>query len=80
MQSTVSRSSTESKYKVVANATTEIIWVEVLLQELGVKQDSSFVIWCDNIGTTYYPPNQCFMLIQNISRLIIILFVKGTKG
>jgi histone deacetylase 1/2 len=36
-QATVSRSSTEAEYKALANATTELIWVEALLTELGVK-------------------------------------------
>jgi histone deacetylase 1/2 len=36
-QATVSRSSTEAEYKSLANATTELIWVEALLGELGVK-------------------------------------------
>ena len=36
-QATVSRSSTEAEYKALANATAEIIWVEALLGELGVK-------------------------------------------
>jgi histone deacetylase 1/2 len=35
-QATVSRSSTEAEYKALANATTELIWVEALLRELGV--------------------------------------------
>ena len=30
-QATVSRSSTEAEYKSLANATTELIWVEALL-------------------------------------------------
>ena len=33
-QSTVSRSSTESEYKALANATAELVWVQSLLQEL----------------------------------------------
>jgi hypothetical protein len=36
-QATVSRSSTEAEYKALANATAELIWVEALLGELGVK-------------------------------------------
>jgi histone deacetylase 1/2 len=37
-QATVSRSSTESEYKAVADATAEIIWVQSLLRELGISQ------------------------------------------
>ena len=33
----VSRSSTEAEYKSLANATAELIWIEALLGELGVK-------------------------------------------
>jgi histone deacetylase 1/2 len=36
-QASVSRSSTEAEYKAHANATTELIWVEAILRELGVK-------------------------------------------
>jgi len=35
-QATVSRSSTEAEYKSLANATAEVIWVQSLLDELGV--------------------------------------------
>jgi histone deacetylase 1/2 len=35
-QATVSRLSTEAEYKALENATTEMIWVEALLTELGV--------------------------------------------
>jgi histone deacetylase 1/2 len=35
-QPTVSRSSTEAEYKLVANTIAEIIWIQGLLQELGV--------------------------------------------
>ena len=35
-QATISRSSTEAEYKALANATTEVIWIQTLLKELGV--------------------------------------------
>ena len=35
-QLTVSRSSTEAEYKSVANAIVELMWIQVLLHELGL--------------------------------------------
>ncbi|XP_071679680.1 uncharacterized protein [Lolium perenne] len=59
-QATVSRSSTESEYKALANATAELILVQSLLQELGIKQDRPPVLWCDNLGATYLSSNPVF--------------------
>src|SRR4051812_7147423 len=59
-QATVSRSSTESEYKALADATAEIIWVQALLGELGVSQSSLPVLWCDNIGATFLSSNPVF--------------------
>lgn len=50
-QSVVSRSSTETKYRSLANATSELIWLQSLLQELCVHQSTTPVLWCDNLST-----------------------------
>ena len=59
-QATVSRSSTETEYKAVANATAEIIWVQTLLRELKISQAQPHVLWRDNIGATYLSSNPVF--------------------
>lgn len=59
-QPTVSRSSTEVEYKSMANATAEVIWVESLLRELGVRPLQVPCLWCDNLGATYLSANPVF--------------------
>jgi hypothetical protein len=59
-QATISRSSTESEYKVVTDATAEIVWLQVLLRELGISQSRAPTLWCDNIGATYLSANPIF--------------------
>jgi len=59
-QPTVSRSSTEAEYKAVADATAELIWIQVLLRELGISQARPPSLWCDNIGATYLSANPIF--------------------
>ena len=44
----------------MANATAEIIWLESLLEELGVKLNRVSCLWCDNLGATYLSANHVF--------------------
>jgi hypothetical protein len=59
-QATVSRSITEAEYKSLANATTEVIWVQTIMRELGISQPGVACLWCDNLGATYMTANHVF--------------------
>jgi hypothetical protein len=43
-QPTISRSSTEAEFKALANATTKIIWVQTLLEELKLTRHTGNVV------------------------------------
>jgi histone deacetylase 1/2 len=59
-QATVSRSSTETEYKALANATAEMMWIQKLLTELKVPHSQVARLWCDNIGATFLSQNLVF--------------------
>ena len=50
-QTTISLSSAEAEYRGVVNATTQAIWLQNFLTELGVHFHRPTVIWCDNQST-----------------------------
>ncbi|KAJ9553297.1 hypothetical protein OSB04_017342 [Centaurea solstitialis] len=47
-QPTVSRSSTESKYRAMAVVTCELVWIKQLLKDLDVPHSQSILLFCDN--------------------------------
>jgi len=59
-KTTVSWSSTESEYKALTNASTELIWIHSLLCELGTQLPHALVLDYDNIGATYLTLNPIF--------------------
>ncbi|KAJ1698879.1 hypothetical protein LUZ63_007391 [Rhynchospora breviuscula] len=59
-QPTVSKSSTEAEYRSLALAAAELIWVQLILQELQYQPSQPPVLWCDNIGATFLASNHMF--------------------
>jgi hypothetical protein len=45
--------------------TAEVIWIQSILQELGIKQSSTPVLWCDNLGAAYLTANSTFHARMN---------------
>nr|CAN68364.1 hypothetical protein VITISV_021899 [Vitis vinifera] len=56
-QKVVSRSSTESEYRGLANAAAELTWIQSLLKELFIPLFQPPVLYCDNLSTTYLAAN-----------------------
>jgi hypothetical protein len=59
-QPTISRSSMEAEYKAMANATTEVMWLQSLLRELRISCLPSAYVWCDNMDAKYLSSNPVF--------------------
>ena len=57
----MSCSCTETEYKALDNVMSEIIWVEALLGELGVKLKEKSCLCCDNSDASYLSANHVFM-------------------
>ena len=47
-QTLVSRSSTETEYHVIADTTSELLWLRWLLKDLGVSTSFATPLYCDN--------------------------------
>lgn len=56
-QPTVSQSSTEAEYRVVANAVAECIWLRRLLDELQCRVTRATITYCDNVSVVYMSAN-----------------------
>jgi hypothetical protein len=59
-QHTMPKSSIEVEYKVIADATAEIMWVHTHLRELNILTPKAARLWCYNIGAKYLSANPIF--------------------
>ncbi|WMV57458.1 hypothetical protein MTR67_050843 [Solanum verrucosum] len=59
-QPIVVRLSTEAKYRALAVATTDVIWIQFLLRELGIYLPTPILAKCDNIGAIHLAHNPVF--------------------
>lgn len=59
-QTAVARSSTESEYRALAQATSEIIWLQQLLQEIDSPCATAPILWCDNMSAAALATNPVF--------------------
>ncbi|KAL9261973.1 Retrovirus-related Pol polyprotein from transposon TNT 1-94-like protein [Drosera capensis] len=60
LQDTVALSTTEAEYMATAEATKEALWLNRLVEELGVKQEESSVIFCDNQSAVQLTKNTMY--------------------
>ncbi|PHT42430.1 hypothetical protein CQW23_16455 [Capsicum baccatum] len=59
-QKYVSRSITESEYRALVCATSELTWLEMVLKEIGCLASPAPILWCDNLSATYLTANPIF--------------------
>ncbi|XP_070039629.1 uncharacterized mitochondrial protein AtMg00810-like [Nicotiana tomentosiformis] len=59
-QCAVSRSSTEVEYRALANAASELTWLEFLLRKISCFSSFTPVLWCDNLSAIYLTINPVF--------------------
>ena len=59
-QAVASRSSTESEYRSMAQATCEIIWLQQLLKDLRITVSCTAKLFCDNKSTLHISMNPVF--------------------
>jgi hypothetical protein len=59
-QTVVARSSTESEYRALADATSELLWLRWLLNDMGVTQSSATMLHCDNRSAIQISHNDVF--------------------
>lgn len=74
-QLTIARFSTKSKYKAIANAIVELLWLKYRLLECGYTCFMKATLCCDKFGTIYLSSNNVFYARTKHIELDYHLFV-----
>ena len=56
----MTRSSTEAKYRALADTTSKLIWLQWLFKDLGASTSSTTPIYCDNQSVIHIAHNDIF--------------------
>ena len=56
----LSRNSAEFEYRALMFATSEIIWIQSILQEIYLSSSSPPLLWCDNKSAAHLAANPMF--------------------
>ena len=59
-QTHVARSSTEAKYRALADTTSKLLWLWWLLKDLGASTSSATPLYCDNQSAIHIAHNDVF--------------------
>ena len=59
-QHVVSRSSAEAKYRAMAHVTSELLWLRMLLSEIGLSTSEPSILYCDNQSAIHIVNNPVF--------------------
>ena len=57
---TVSKSSTEAEYRTMSAAASEIVWIQNLLRDMGLQQQRTPLLLCDNLSAVCLSANPMF--------------------
>ena len=91
-QFTISRSSSEAKYRALATLTCEIQWLTYLISKFRIKVETPVVIYCDNQSARYIAYNtnfhertkyieiDCHIIWEKfISKLLLVLPISSNQ-
>lgn len=59
-QKTVSKSTTESEYRSMSYTSSEVVWLEGLLSEIGIIVPNPIILYCDNVSAQHIAENPVF--------------------